>query len=76
MSQCCILFPHAERFNLHFLKSFSDRQKKNEQDYKGVCRLEVQHQRYFEERNIYEFTFEVRNYNFLNCGRLKVSFML
>lgn len=75
MSPCCILFPHAGRFNLHFLKSFSDRQK-NEQDYKGVYRLEVQHQRHFEERNLYKFTFEMRNANFLNCGKLKVSFML
>ncbi len=44
--------PHAERFNLHFLKSFSDRQKLSriikELWAKGEYRLEVQHQRLFE----------------------------
>ncbi len=78
---CLILSPHAERFNLHFLKSFSDRQKMSriikELWAKGEYRLEVQHQRAFwgEKRNC-KGTFKMRKANFLNCGKLTVSFVL
>lgn len=78
---CLILSPHAERFNLHFLKSFSDRQKISriikELWAKGEYRLEVQHQRAFwgEKRNC-KGTFKMRKANFLNCGKLTVSFVL
>ncbi len=79
---CLILSPHAERFNLHFLKSFSDRQKMSriikELWAKGEYRLEVQHQRAFwGRRNVtVKGTFKMRKANFLNCGKLTVSFVL